>query len=59
MVASCCSFLIFITTIPGSHGNHIVIDEVSRDCNGIYECVADNGIPPAASRVMNLNVECK
>jgi len=38
-------------------GEIIIISNVSRYCDDIYECVADNGVPPAISRQMRVTVE--
>ncbi len=43
----------------GMKGEMIIIQNVSRYCDDIYECVADNGVPPAVSRQMRVTVECK
>ena len=40
-------------------GETVVIKNVSRYCDDIYECVADNGVPPAVSRQMRVTVECE
>ena len=37
----------------------MIIQNVSRYCDDIYECVASNGVPPAVSRKMRVTVECK
>ncbi len=43
----------------GMKGEMIIIQNVSRYCDDIYECVADNGVPPAVSRQMRVTVECE
>ena len=43
----------------GHVGEVIIIKNVSRYCDDVYECVADNGVPPAVSRQMRVTVECK
>jgi len=42
----------------GLTGEMIVIHNVSRYCDDIYECVASNGVPPLVSRQMRVTVEC-
>ena len=42
----------------GLLGEMIVIQNVSRYCDDIYECVASNGVPPSVSRQMRITVEC-
>jgi len=42
----------------GLTGEMIVIQNVSRYCDDIYECVASNGVPPSVSRQMRVTVEC-
>ena len=49
---------VFVAGI-GMKGEMIIIQNVSRYCDDIYECVADNGVPPAQSRQMRVTVECK
>jgi len=39
-------------------GEMIVIQNVSRYCDDVYECVASNGVPPSVSRQMRVTVEC-
>jgi len=43
----------------GLTGEMIVIQNVSRYCDDIYECVASNGVPPSVNRQMRVTVECK
>lgn len=50
---------IFLTVVQDNKGEMIIISNVSRYCDDIYECVADNGVPPAVSRQMRVTVECK
>lgn len=40
-----------------TNGELIVIGNVSRYCDDIYICVANNGVPPAVSRQMRVTVE--
>jgi len=37
----------------------VIIHNVTRYCDDIYECVASNGVPPTVSRQMRVTVECK
>ena len=39
--------------------NHHVIDAVGQDDAGVYECTADNNVPPVAVVSIRVNVECK
>ncbi|KAK3098502.1 hypothetical protein FSP39_020115 [Pinctada imbricata] len=41
----------------GMNGEILIIHNVSRFCDGIYECVAYNDIPPAVNREMIVQVE--
>ncbi|XP_076444133.1 limbic system-associated membrane protein-like isoform X2 [Babylonia areolata] len=41
----------------GVNGEVLVIHNVSRYCGGIYECVAFNGVPPAVSRQIEVQVK--
>ncbi|XP_061172615.1 opioid-binding protein/cell adhesion molecule homolog isoform X6 [Saccostrea echinata] len=41
----------------GINGEILIIHNVSRYCDGIYECVAFNDVPPAVNRVMSVMVE--
>jgi neuronal growth regulator 1 len=43
--------------IIGMNGEMIIIQNVSRYCDDIYECVASNGVPPSVSRQMRVTVE--
>lgn len=43
----------------GMTGEMIIIQNVSRYCDDIYECVASNGVPPSVSRQMRVTVECE
>ena len=51
-VIVCCSGI-------GLTGEMIIIENVTRYCDDIYECVARNGVPPAVSRQIRVTVECK
>ncbi len=40
-------------------GNTLIIKDVSRTHSGVFECIANNSVPPAASRKIRVSVECK
>jgi hypothetical protein len=39
-------------------GNTLIISNVTRNYSGIFECIANNSVPPAASRKIKVNIEC-
>ncbi|XP_046547554.1 opioid-binding protein/cell adhesion molecule homolog isoform X1 [Haliotis rubra] len=41
----------------GFSGEVLMIHNVTRHCGGKYECVADNGVPPAVKRQINVGVK--
>ncbi|XP_078314748.1 opioid-binding protein/cell adhesion molecule homolog isoform X5 [Crassostrea virginica] len=41
----------------GINGEILIIHNISRYCDGIYECVAFNDVPPAVNRVISVMVE--
>ncbi|GAB1606028.1 lachesin-like, partial, partial [Argonauta hians] len=41
----------------GQQGEVLVIHNVSRYCDDVYECVAKNGIPPVVSRKIKVSVD--
>lgn len=43
----------------GVMGNEIVIPAVKRNDPNVYECIARNSVPPATSRIFNLETHCK
>lgn len=45
--------------VVGQNGEVLIIYNISRYCEDLYECVAVNGIPPAASKEIKVVVECK
>lgn len=45
--------------VVGSNGEVLLIHNISRYCDDVYECVAFNDISPAASREIRVVVECK
>ncbi|KAK7008598.1 lachesin-like isoform X1 [Biomphalaria glabrata] len=40
----------------GSEGEVLIIHNVSRNCDDIYECYVDNGVPPAVSKAIRVVV---
>lgn len=40
-------------------GEVVIIQNVSRFCDDIYECVANNGILQPVSRQIRVSVQCK
>ena len=40
-------------------GEVLVIHNVTRYCDDVYECVAYNNVPPAAHRSIRVYVECE
>jgi hypothetical protein len=40
------------------NGNKLLIYNVTRNYSGIFECIANNSVPPAASRKIRVTVEC-
>jgi len=42
----------------GSSGKTLLVINASRYLGELYECVADNGVPPAVSRQMKVTVQC-
>ena len=51
----------FVSLIPVSHveGPVLNLHKVSRLDMGAYMCIARNGVPPAISKRIQLNVDCK
>ena len=43
----------------GTTGEVLIIHNVSRYCDGTYECVAYNNVEPAVTRQIKVFVECK
>lgn len=39
-------------------GDTLIIKNVSRLNSGIFECIANNSVPPAASRKIKVSIEC-
>lgn len=40
-------------------GNEIEIPAVRRNDANMYECIAKNSVPPATSRIFNIEIHCK
>ncbi|CAG5120084.1 unnamed protein product, partial [Candidula unifasciata] len=41
----------------GLEGQVLIIHNISRQCDDIYECYADNGVPPAVSKAIRVIVD--
>lgn len=39
-------------------GDTLIIKNVTRYYSGVFECIANNSVPPAASRKIKVSVEC-
>jgi len=46
------------STGAGAVGERLDLMNVSRQCADVYECTANNNVPPAASHLVKLTVEC-
>ena len=44
---------------PVARGRRLTIINATRDCHDVYECEANNGVPPAAIRDISVTVECQ
>ena len=42
----------------GAPGDVLFIYNISRYCDGIYECVASNGVQEAVSKEIQVEVQC-
>lgn len=51
------SFYCYVSVI-GDPGEALKIYNISRYCEDVYECVANNDIEPGASQRMKVTVEC-
>jgi len=40
-------------------GDSLTIYNITREKAGIYECVANNMVPPASTNAIHVNVECE
>ena len=43
----------------GTEGEVLVIHNVSRMCDDVYECFVDNGVAPAVSKAIRVTVDCE
>jgi len=48
-----------VSTVTSVLGHTLNITHINRGHMGIYNCIADNGVPPAANQTFNLEVHCK
>lgn len=39
-------------------GNELEIQSIKKNDANFYECIAKNSVPPATSRIFNLEIEC-
>ncbi|GFS18248.1 MAM domain-containing glycosylphosphatidylinositol anchor protein 1 [Elysia marginata] len=46
-----------VQTEIGQGGEVLIIHNVTRNCGDTYECRVDNGVPPAVSKAIHVNVE--
>ena len=51
--------LLLLLSEPIGDGETLVIWNVSRSDDDIYQCVAYNGVPPSSSKLIRVSVECK
>ena len=58
LLTSSIYYIILFAAI-GEEGEALKIYNISRYCEDVYECVANNNIEPDASKRMKVNVECK
>ena len=40
-------------------GHKLVLGNITRDSDDVFECHADNGVPPTARKTFHVTVECK
>jgi neurotrimin len=40
-------------------GDVLFLNSITRSEMGAYMCVAKNGVPPAVSKILQLNVNCE
>jgi len=50
---------VLVTGISDEPSETMVIRNVTRYSDDLYECVASNGVPPAAVRQIRVTVECQ
>jgi hypothetical protein len=48
-----------LSTVTSVSGHTLNITRISRSHMGIYNCIANNGVPPAANQTFNVEVHCK
>lgn len=46
-------------TVGEYRGEELRITKISRNDMGAYLCIATNGVPPAISKRITINVHCK
>ena len=39
-------------------GNTLTLNNINRSYSGVFECIANNSVPPAASRKIKITIEC-
>lgn len=39
-------------------GFEVTLNRISRDDPNMYECIATNSVPPATSRIFNIEIHC-
>lgn len=44
--------------IPIHEGNTLVVENITRNYSGYFECIANNSVLPSASRKIKVTVEC-
>jgi neuronal growth regulator 1 len=52
------TFYTVLFSVIGADGEALKIHNISRYCDDVYECVANNDIEPAASQIMKVSVQC-
>ena len=40
-------------------GHKLVLSNITRDSDDVFECHADNGVPPPTRKTFHVTVECK
>ena len=40
-------------------GETLVLENVTRHCDDVYQCIADNGVNTRVHRTMKVTVQCK
>ena len=54
-----CGYDVTVAVTAVGTGEVLVLRNVTRSLGGLYECVADNGVPPAALLVVRVHVQCE